>query len=62
LQGASLQVKPISDAEFAQFQRFIFEAAGISMADAKKALVTGRLGKRLAYYQLETFWRVLSGC
>jgi chemotaxis protein methyltransferase CheR len=50
-----LQVKPISDAEFAQFQRFIFEAAGISMADAKKALVTGRLGKRLAYYQLETF-------
>jgi chemotaxis protein methyltransferase CheR len=46
---------PITDAEFSQFQRFIFEAAGISMADAKKALVTGRLGKRLAVHQLETF-------
>jgi len=58
-----LQVKPISDAEFAQFQRFIFDAAGISMADAKKALVTGRLGKRLAHYQLESFgeyFRLLS--
>lgn len=48
-------MKPITDAEFAQFQRFIFEAAGISMADAKKALVTGRLTKRLAAHQLETF-------
>lgn len=48
-------MKPITDAEFAQFQRFIFEAAGISMADAKKALVTGRLSKRLAAHQLETF-------
>jgi chemotaxis protein methyltransferase CheR len=48
-------MKPITNAEFAQFQRFIFEAAGISMADAKKALVTGRLSKRLAAHQLETF-------
>jgi len=50
-----LQVIPISDAAFAQFQRFIFEAAGISMADAKKALVTGRLSKRLAAHQLGSF-------
>ncbi len=50
-----LQPKPITDAEFAQFQRFIFEAAGITMADAKKALVTGRLGKRLSAHGLETF-------
>jgi len=48
-------MKPITDAEFAQFQRFIFEAAGISMADAKKALVTGRLGKRLAAHELDSF-------
>ena len=48
-------MKPITDAEFAQFQRFIFNAAGISMADAKKALVTGRLGKRLAVHQLDSF-------
>lgn len=50
-----MQANPITDAEFAQFQRFIFEAAGISMADAKKALVTGRLGKRLAAHGLDTF-------
>jgi len=46
---------PISDTEFAQFQRFIFDAAGITMSDAKKALVTGRLGKRLAAHELSSF-------
>lgn len=48
-------MKPITDAEFAQFQRFIFDAAGISMADAKKALVTGRLSKRLTVHGLDSF-------
>jgi chemotaxis protein methyltransferase CheR len=37
----------ISDSEFGQFQRFIFEAAGITLSQAKKALVSGRLAKRL---------------
>jgi chemotaxis protein methyltransferase CheR len=37
----------ISDIEFGQFQRFIFEAAGITLSDAKKALVSGRLARRL---------------
>jgi chemotaxis protein methyltransferase CheR len=46
---------PITDAELAQFQRFIFEEAGISLSAAKKALVMGRLGKRLAHHQLERF-------
>ena len=58
-----MQVTSISDAEFAQFQRFIFDAAGISMADAKKALVTGRLNKRLAAHHLASFgdyFRLLS--
>ncbi len=50
-----MQPIPITDAEFGQFQRFIFNAAGISMADAKKALVTGRLGKRVAANGLNTF-------
>lgn len=48
-------MRPITDAEFAQFQRFIFDAAGISMADAKKALVTGRLSKRLMVHGLDSF-------
>jgi len=45
----------ITDQEFNRFQRFIFEAAGISMAASKKALVSGRLSKRLQARQLKTF-------
>jgi chemotaxis protein methyltransferase CheR len=37
----------ITDQEFAQFQRFIFESAGITLSPAKKALVSGRLARRL---------------
>lgn len=37
----------ITDAEFSQFQRFMFDTAGISLSPAKKALVAGRLAKRL---------------
>jgi len=48
-------MKPISDSEFLRFQRFIFDEAGITLSDAKKALVTGRLSKRLAHHQLESF-------
>jgi chemotaxis protein methyltransferase CheR len=48
-------MNPINDHEFSQFQRFIFEAAGITMTDAKKALVTGRLTKRLEVHGLESF-------
>lgn len=44
----SAQRPALTSAEFAQFQRFIYEAAGITMSDAKKALVSGRLAKRLA--------------
>lgn len=40
-------VAPLTDREFVQFQRFIHEAAGISLSDAKKPLVSGRLAKRL---------------
>lgn len=46
---SDLQRPAISQAEFAQFQRFIYDAAGITMSDAKKALVGGRLAKRLAH-------------
>lgn len=46
---------PISDKEFSLFQRFIYEAAGITLSDAKKALVCGRLSKRLQQHKLRTF-------
>lgn len=45
----------ISDREFALFQRLIYRLAGISMADNKKVLLIGRLGKRLRHYGLESF-------
>jgi chemotaxis protein methyltransferase CheR len=48
-------MQTITDQEFHRFQRFIFEAAGISMAASKKALVSGRLAKRLQARQLKTF-------
>ncbi|MES2880229.1 MAG: protein-glutamate O-methyltransferase CheR, partial [Pseudomonadota bacterium] len=48
-------VRPITDTELAQFQRFIFAEAGITMSSSKKALVMGRLGKRVALHQLDNF-------
>ena len=45
----------ISDTEFTRFQRFIYDAAGITMSPAKKALVCGRLAKRLQANELKSF-------
>jgi chemotaxis protein methyltransferase CheR len=50
-----MTVAIINDREFMQFQRFIFDAAGITMANGKQALVSGRLAKRLAHYQLDSY-------
>lgn len=45
----------ITDHEFTQFQRFIFEAAGISLSSSKKELVSGRLAKRLQHCQVGSY-------
>ncbi len=45
----------IKDHEFAKFQSFIFDEAGITLSDAKKALVSGRLAKRLAHHKLGSY-------
>ena len=45
------QIQSLSDHEFSQFQRFIFDAAGITMSESKKALVSGRLAKRVQQCQ-----------
>jgi chemotaxis protein methyltransferase CheR len=50
-----MSVYAISDQEFAQFQRFIFDAAGITLSSAKKALVSGRLAKRLQQRQVDNY-------
>ena len=45
----------LSDTEFGQFQRFIFETAGITLTDTKKALVSSRLAKRVSACQLKSY-------
>lgn len=45
----------LSDQEFDQFQRFIFEAAGITMSASKKALIGGRLAKRLPVHGCRSY-------
>lgn len=45
----------ISDQEFGQFQELIYQLAGISLTSAKKALVTGRLAKRLSQHRLNSY-------
>ena len=45
----------ISEQEFRQFQRFIHEAAGITLSPAKKALICGRLGNRVQQKGLSTY-------
>lgn len=54
----------ISEREFAQFQRFIFDAAGITLSNGKKMLVSSRLGRRVQHYELASFaayFQLLSG-
>ncbi len=54
-----MQTIRISDAEFAQFQRFIHEAAGITLSDAKRSLVAGRLARRLDHYRVDSYGEYL---
>lgn len=46
---------PITDQEFALFQRLIYKIAGISLSDAKKILLVGRLTRRLKVYDFTSF-------
>jgi chemotaxis protein methyltransferase CheR len=45
----------LTDKEFTQFQRFIYEAAGITMSEGKKALVSGRLAKRVNHHHCKNY-------
>jgi chemotaxis protein methyltransferase CheR len=54
----------ISNAEFAQFQKLIYKIAGISLADTKKVLLVGRLGRRVKHFGLGSFaeyYRLVAG-
>jgi chemotaxis protein methyltransferase CheR len=45
----------ITDAEYGLFQQLIYKIAGISMADTKKVLLVGRLGKRLRHHGMSSY-------
>lgn len=45
----------ITDQEFALFQRLIYKIAGINLADSKKALLVGRLQRRLRELRVDSF-------
>ena len=45
----------LKDSEFSLFQKMIYETAGINMTHAKKALVSGRLAKRVKHYGLSSY-------
>ena len=60
---AELQPKSISEKEFQNFQELIYRTSGIWLAQAKTALLVGRLSKRLRHFGLKTFgeyFRVVS--
>ena len=48
-------INPITDRQFQQFRKLIHEEAGISLMPHKKALVAGRLAKRLRHYKLRDY-------
>ncbi len=52
---AGERIREISEREFALFQALILREAGIYLAPAKKALLVGRLSKRLRALDLPTF-------
>ncbi len=45
----------INDVEFKKFSGLIYDIAGITLTDAKKTLLTGRLSKRLIALDLKTY-------
>ena len=45
----------ISDTEFSRIQKIMFEKVGVSIGPAKRALVVGRLARRLRHHNLQTF-------
>lgn len=50
-----MEVATLSDHEFGEFQKLIYRLAGIHLSPAKKALVCGRLAKRLKHYSLGSY-------
>jgi len=55
-----MQIRAITDQEFAQFQGMLSRIAGISLSTAKKSLVGGRLAKRLQHWRVASYGEYFS--
>jgi chemotaxis protein methyltransferase CheR len=45
----------LKDSEFTQFQKWLHQSTGIHLSSAKKALVAGRLSKRLKHLEIKSY-------
>lgn len=45
----------IADGEFSRLRQMLFDRVGISLSDAKRSLVSGRLAKRLRHHGLKNY-------
>jgi chemotaxis protein methyltransferase CheR len=50
-----MSLATLNDEEFSQFQTLIYQLAGINLSSQKKALVCGRLAKRVTQYNLDSY-------
>lgn len=50
-----MHITALNDSEFQQFQSWLHFTAGINLSPTKKALVAGRLAKRLKHYNLNSY-------
>lgn len=50
-----MELVSLSNNEFRLFKSFIYNEVGISLADSKKPMVSGRLAKRLKHHALNSF-------
>lgn len=50
-----MHIAVLNDSEFQQFQSWLHFTAGINLSPSKKALVAGRLAKRLKHYSLSSY-------
>ena len=48
-------IRPLTDREFTAFQALIYQDAGIYLSDVKKALLVGRLSRRIRELGLDSF-------
>lgn len=52
---AAIELRPPTEREFRLFQQLVYEHAGIHLAPVKRALLSGRLSRRLRELGLRTF-------